>query len=193
MLMEREAKDFWSPALIALSAVCALAIVIAFVLLVETTPLILLPIFAIALLALISSLAWLCYDIFRRRFRHAFSIVAGIATAASIFYCTPLIAAGKNTLAFYARLPQFEQQVERARIRQTKKGPLQIVVDYQDRSLFVTANSFYLVVYDETDGLGPYAETYWPYAGSPTGVIAVDRPSKMHHLSGHYYDFSVSY
>jgi len=186
---ELEAKDAWSPNLVAFSAASGLALV----LLAQAASSFLLPLIGIVLLFLTTIFLWFCYDLFRRRSRHALSIFAAIAMATGIVRCAPLIAQGKDFLAFYARLPQFERQVEQARTLRTTREPLQIVVDYQDRSPFVSVNSFYYVVYDETDGAGPYKAEFWPYAGSRTCVIAVDVPTTVHHLTGHYYDFEVSY
>jgi hypothetical protein len=191
--MEREANDFWSPSLIIVFAVCALAAVLGIVLLIEASPIILMLVIGCILLTLPWIIGWLCFDLIRKRFRHALSLLAAVAMAVSIIYCTPLIAQGKDTLAFYARLAQFEKQVENARSQQSTPKPLQIVVYYQDRSIFVTANSFYFVIYDETDGIEFNGDHDWPYDKSSTGVKWVNIPSKMHHLTGHYYDFSTSY
>ena len=188
MLTKRVAKDFWSPILVAASAGCAIALV----LLVQVSPLLLLPLIGIVLLALISIFAWFCYDLVQRRFRHAFSIVAAVVMAASVVGCASLIGQGENVFAFYVRLPKYDQEVNFARARQTKHEPLKIVVDYQDQSAFVTTASFCYVIYDETDGVGPYKPGFWPYSGSPTGVTAVRIPPTMHRLAGHYYDFFTS-
>lgn len=186
---EPKANDSWSPTLVAVSAVYALTLVVV----AEAAPAFLLFLVGIVPLALISFFVWLCYDLITNRFRHALSLIVAVATAIVIVRCAPLISADKDTLSFYAQFSAFQQQVEQARSRKTTQEPLQIVLDYQDRSLFVTANLFYYVIYDETDGAGPYKDTFWPYVGSKTGIIAVSVPNKIHHLSGHYYSFSTSY
>jgi hypothetical protein len=187
MSTEHDSNDAWSPTLVTVSAIGGLALVL---LMIRTDSWTLLAVPGLVLFVLTTfvSLCWLCYDLTKRRFRHALSIFAAITTAGSIIYCAPLVAQGRDSLAFYAREAEFELQVEKFRAHRTVQEPMQIVVDYQDRSPFVAVNSFYYVVYDETDGKGPYKADFWPYAGSSTGVTAVDVPATMHHLTGHFYD-----
>ena len=190
---KRKARDAWSPTFVAVSAACALVVV----LLLLANPVLMLPLVGIVLPALVVPLGWLCYDLVTFRFRHALSIVAAAAAAVGVVYCSLLItqrmAQRADTSTFHSRLPEFERQVEEARAKRTTQEPLQIVLDTQDRSPFALTNSFYYVIYDETDGMGPYNNTYWPHAGSSAGVTRVYPPTEMRRLTGHYYDFSTSY
>ena len=185
--VEPKLNDNWSPTIVMISAVYAFALVLT----AEIVPAFLLFVVGMVPLIFISFFVWFCYDLKTNRFRHALSLIVAVVTATMIVRCAPLVLADGDTLSFYAHLSEYNQQVEEARAHQTAQGPLQVVVDYQDRSGFVTTNLFYYVIYDETDGAGPYTELFWPYAASNTGVIAVTVPSKIYHLSGHYYNFST--
>ncbi|WP_419829752.1 hypothetical protein [Methylobacterium sp.] len=184
---ETKANDSWSPTVIAVSAAYAITLVVV----AEAAPVLLLFLVGIVPLVLISFFVWLCYDLITNRFRHALSLIAAVATAIVIVRCAPLISADKDTLSFYAHLPEYQRQIKQAQAHNSEQKPLRVVLDYQDRSIFVTANAFYYVIYDEMDGKGPDKTEFWPYAGSKTGVVAVTVPQNIHNLQGHYYNFTI--
>ena len=69
-----------------------------------------------------------------------------------------------------------------------------MVVEFQDRSLFVTANEFFYIIYDESDEASKMSDSVtgaWPYPGSSTGFINVDGAKIVQHIVGHFYRFQT--
>ncbi|MCJ2079206.1 hypothetical protein MKK68_26850 [Methylobacterium sp. E-016] len=187
--MSSSSRDDWSPSLIATYS----AIMIVFMITPGGNSAITVSLIFLLILASIIAFVWFWYDLFRWRLRHALSIIIAVTAVFGIGYYAPLLQQSKDKIDFKLRQAGFEQQVEDARSKQTAQEPLQIVVDYEDQSVFVTANSFYYILYDETDGTGPYKGDFWPFTASPTGTISVGTPKYMQHLTGHFYSFRSSY
>lgn len=186
--MRTTRPDAWSPTSIAVLALGG--VLFALAIHAGGPFLLFLPAFVISVMAI--AVTWFACDFRRRRIRRAFSIAAGIGVAVGITYHASLFVQWKDRNAFQARQAEFVRQVEDARAKQTVPDPLQIVVDYDDESEFATTNAFHYIIYDETDGAGPYRRLYWPYAKSSTGVISVNIPSTMQHMTGHFYSFRAS-
>ena len=93
-------------------------------------------------------------------------------------------------------LPEFERLVAEQRSRQAGQGPVRLVVYEKDHSVWVTTNSFELVVYDETDKIDNNPDAlsgYWPDPSSPTGVSDFGWGRKSaERIKGHFYHIWIA-
>jgi len=138
----------------------------------------------------------LIFALVRRRPSLAVTAIAGMAIIAGGFWATPIIDRALDELAFWKKEATFDKMVADQRTKVPAGRPVRMVVEFDDRSQFVTATLFEYVIYDETDQAerNPASLTdYWPYPGSNTGVVSVDGDKTVKHISGHYYRAFVSY
>lgn len=130
----------------------------------------------------------------RGRPKRALFTLLGMALIVSTPWTLPVTHRFLDDLAFRFRRRAFDELVSLARQRQVPGGALRMVVDYEDKSLFVTSNLFKLTIYDEADEAerDPLSIAgYWPCPGSSTGVLDVGPLSggsrSVEHVQGHYY------
>ena len=185
-------RDRWSPLFVGLSA----AAVLAFTLADRCFDLRwLLP----ALLAVATMLGFgfvlLAWAFATRRPKRALSALAGLALVAGDVWTLPTAGRMLDDLAFWRNRARYDAAVARQRERNAGGQPLRIVVDDEDRSIFVTTNIFAIIVYDETDRAEADPDSlhgFWPFATSPTGITSVDGPKEVRHIAGHYYRVLVT-
>jgi hypothetical protein len=111
---------------------------------------------------------WIVLDLVRWRVRHATSILAGMGLLSLGLYIPHPDDQILDDQLMRARMPEFEALVSAKRAEMTAPGPVRMVVYYKDRSLFVTANLFEFVIYDETDQIELSPQTalgVWAYPG----------------------------
>ena len=142
----------------------------------------------------------LIFALVSRSSRLALSAIAGMAVIACGFWATPVINRALDQVAFWNNFwnkeATFNKMVADQRAKIPAGQPVRMVVEFDDRSLFVTATLFEYVIYDETDQAERYPASvigYWPYQGSNTGVVSVDGDKTVEHISGHYYHIFASW
>jgi hypothetical protein len=121
-----------------------------------------------AIAVLVVGGVWIVLDLVRWRVRHATSILAGMGLLSLGLYIPHPDDQILDDQLMRARMPEFEALVSAKRAEMTAPGPVRMVVYYKDRSLFVTANLFEFVIYDETDQIELSPQTalgVWAYPG----------------------------
>lgn len=135
-----------------------------------------------------------------RRPKLALSAVLGMALIASDVVTLRPLTYAFDLAAFWFNKSTYDRLVEEGRAKDIQGKPLRLVVAYEDQSIFVTANAFKYVIYDETDAAADDPDSvtgYWPYPGTKTGFISMDGSGEAstaatRHLASHYYEFFVN-
>lgn len=87
----------------------------------------------------------------RRPRREVFHFVAVCAVTATMF-ALPAVSAAAQAIRFRSSLPRYEQLIAEKRAASPVPTPVRLVLEWRDRSLFVTSPLLEAIVYDETDG-----------------------------------------
>lgn len=128
------------------------------------------------------------------RWRRAVSHLLGIGMLALAVLSVPTLEDASRAIRFRLQLPAYEARIAEWRARHPDGTPARLVLENRDLSVFVTANHFEKIIYDESDGA-----LEDPCAAEGKGhcpMVPRDSPESdgiprsVHRIWGHFYRVS---